>query len=87
MGGTISSSLTNAPGGMGGSAPFSLSIATDGMAGGLPLACVFSGGAVDAAPAAAACPSGKRATHSAASSAVAKLPRLTLLPPRSTRAR
>ena len=35
---------------------------------------------------AAACPSGDRATHSAASSAVAKQPRYTCLPPRITRA-
>jgi hypothetical protein len=36
--------------------------------------------------AAAACPSGERATHSAACSAAAKLPRWTSLPPRFTRA-
>ena len=37
--------------------------------------------AARAARSAAACPSGDRATHSAASSAVAKLPRCTCLPP------
>eukprot|EP00964_Phaeocystis_antarctica_P136740 scaffold101193_cov63-Phaeocystis_antarctica.AAC.2 len=41
-------------------------------------------GAAAAALCAAACPSGDRATHSAASSAVVKLPRLTWLPPRLT---
>ena len=40
-----------------------------------------------AARSAAACPSGDRATYSAASSAVAKLPRCTVLPPRFTCAR
>ena len=33
---------------------------------------------------AAACSSGDRATHSAASSGVAKVPRYTILPPRHT---
>ena len=37
-----------------------------------------------ACSAAAACPSGDRAMHSAASSAVTKLPRYTSLPPRHT---
>jgi hypothetical protein len=65
MGGTISSSLTNAPDGKAGSVPW-LSAA--------------------AALLDAACPSGVRAMHSAASSAVAKQPRPTVLPPRLTRA-
>ena len=45
-----------------------------------------SGAATDATRSAAFRPSGDRATHSAASSAVAKQPRLTFLPPRFTRA-
>eukprot|EP00964_Phaeocystis_antarctica_P133370 scaffold97570_cov72-Phaeocystis_antarctica.AAC.2 len=44
------------------------------------------GGAAASAARTAARPSGERATHSAASSAVAKQPRLTSLPPRLTRA-
>ena len=40
--------------------------------------------AAAAAAAAACCPSGERATRSAASSAVAKLPRLAVLPLRVT---
>ena len=45
---------------------------------------VGSGTGAAAALFAAACPSGDRATHSAASSAVAKQPRYTMLPPRLT---
>eukprot|EP00964_Phaeocystis_antarctica_P071983 scaffold43972_cov52-Phaeocystis_antarctica.AAC.2 len=45
---------------------------------------LVSGATSAARSAAAACPSGDRATHSAASSAVAKVPRLTSLPPRLT---
>ena len=56
--------------------------AVAGGAGGGEEAC--SGGAADATRSAAFRPSGDRATHSAASSAVAKLPRLTFLPPRFT---
>eukprot|EP00964_Phaeocystis_antarctica_P159563 scaffold130644_cov57-Phaeocystis_antarctica.AAC.1 len=43
---------------------------------------LVSGGAAAARSTAAACPSGERAKHSAASSAVAKRPRCTSLPPR-----
>eukprot|EP00964_Phaeocystis_antarctica_P016469 scaffold9104_cov56-Phaeocystis_antarctica.AAC.5 len=50
-------------------------------------ACSFVSGATAAAAVfAAACPSGERATQSAASSAVAKQPSITFLPPRLTRA-
>eukprot|EP00964_Phaeocystis_antarctica_P040404 scaffold23090_cov65-Phaeocystis_antarctica.AAC.10 len=45
---------------------------------------LVSGGAAAALSAATTCPSGDRATHSAASSMMAKLPRLTCLPPRCT---
>eukprot|EP00964_Phaeocystis_antarctica_P161641 scaffold133536_cov69-Phaeocystis_antarctica.AAC.2 len=47
---------------------------------------LVSGAGTAVRSAAAACPSGDRAMHSAASSALAKLPRLTSLPPRFTRA-
>ena len=45
---------------------------------------LISGGATAGRSAAAACPSGDRAMHSAASSAVTKEPRCTSLPPRLT---
>ena len=48
----------------------------------LPRLSIVSGAAAAARAAATACPSGVRATHSAASAAVAKLPKLTVLPPR-----
>eukprot|EP00964_Phaeocystis_antarctica_P040419 scaffold23090_cov65-Phaeocystis_antarctica.AAC.25 len=66
----MSSFLTKVPGGIGGTVPLPFS----------SLSC----GAADADLSAAACPSGDRATRSAASSAVAKRPRCTCLPPRLT---
>eukprot|EP00964_Phaeocystis_antarctica_P117623 scaffold81429_cov59-Phaeocystis_antarctica.AAC.3 len=78
MGGATSSSLTYAPGGMGGTAPSSLRTAPAGMAGALPLP------SSSLSAAATSCPSGDRAMHRAASSAVAKLPRVICLPPRLT---
>eukprot|EP00964_Phaeocystis_antarctica_P012186 scaffold6723_cov35-Phaeocystis_antarctica.AAC.1 len=62
---------------MAGAVPFSLGIAPDGTAGSQAPRLIAA-----AARPAAACPSGDRATHNAASSAVAKLPRCTGLPPR-----
>eukprot|EP00964_Phaeocystis_antarctica_P152150 scaffold119931_cov57-Phaeocystis_antarctica.AAC.3 len=53
------------------------------MAGGSSLTSTSLVSGTDAARCAAARPSGERATHSAASSAVAKPPRCTFLPPRS----
>ena len=87
MSGT-SSSLTKALGGMGGMVPSSLSTARDGIVGGgpWPSSSLISGATADATRSATFRPSGERATHSAASSAVAKLPRCSLLPPRFTRA-
>eukprot|EP00964_Phaeocystis_antarctica_P063500 scaffold38130_cov62-Phaeocystis_antarctica.AAC.4 len=77
---------TNAPGGMGRITPSSCASSfmttPDSMAGRLALLMPPA----DAACSAAACPSGDRATHSAASSAVAKRPRATTLPLRLTRA-
>eukprot|EP00964_Phaeocystis_antarctica_P030657 scaffold17331_cov66-Phaeocystis_antarctica.AAC.3 len=87
MSGTTSSSLMNAPGGMGGTVPSSLSTARDGMAGGLPWpssSFIRGGGGAGAARSTAFRPSGDRATHSAASSAVTKLPRVTSLLSRLT---
>eukprot|EP00964_Phaeocystis_antarctica_P114401 scaffold78373_cov53-Phaeocystis_antarctica.AAC.4 len=86
MSGTTSSSLMNAPRGMGGTVPASLSTARDGMAGAVPWpsSSLLRGGRADTSRSAAVRPSGDRAMHSAASSAVAKLPRRTLLPPRLT---
>eukprot|EP00964_Phaeocystis_antarctica_P022268 scaffold12354_cov54-Phaeocystis_antarctica.AAC.4 len=55
---------------MAGAVPFSLGIAPDGTAGSQAPRLIAA-----AARPAAACPSGDRATHNAASSAVAKLPR------------
>eukprot|EP00964_Phaeocystis_antarctica_P026542 scaffold14957_cov67-Phaeocystis_antarctica.AAC.5 len=87
------STLINASSGMGGTTPSSLKAALDGMSSSLTNAPGGIGGTVPlpssslscsttaAALFAAACPSGDRATHSAASSAVAKQPRLTALPP------
>ena len=77
------------PAGMDGTAPSSLSTARGRLAGALPWpsSSLLRGCGTDAARFAAACPSGDRAMHSAASSAVAKLPRLTCWPPRHTRAR
>ena len=66
MGGIAPSSLTKVPGGMAGTVSSSLRLAPDDMVGSVP--CF----AADAALHAAACPSGVRVTHSAASSAVAK---------------
>eukprot|EP00964_Phaeocystis_antarctica_P040372 scaffold23077_cov68-Phaeocystis_antarctica.AAC.4 len=67
----------SAPGAMAGAVPFSLGTAPDGTAGSQAPRLIAA-----AARPAAACPSGDRATHNAASSAVAKLPRCTSLPPR-----
>eukprot|EP00964_Phaeocystis_antarctica_P115607 scaffold79562_cov50-Phaeocystis_antarctica.AAC.2 len=85
MSGTTSSSLMNAPRGIGGTVPASLCTARDGMARGVPWlsSSLLRGGGADPTRS-AACPSGDRATHNAASSAVAKLPRLTFLPLRFT---
>eukprot|EP00964_Phaeocystis_antarctica_P092284 scaffold59334_cov44-Phaeocystis_antarctica.AAC.1 len=77
---TTISTLTNASGGMGGTMPSSL---TNGP---LPSSSLVSGRVAAAAFCAATRPSGDRATHSAASSAVTKLPRVTCLPSRRTRA-
>eukprot|EP00964_Phaeocystis_antarctica_P005425 scaffold2961_cov62-Phaeocystis_antarctica.AAC.1 len=69
------SSLTtgSAPGAMAGAVPFSLGITPDGTAGSQAPRLIDA-----AVRLAAACPSGDRATHNAASSAVAKLPRRAL---------
>eukprot|EP00964_Phaeocystis_antarctica_P136741 scaffold101193_cov63-Phaeocystis_antarctica.AAC.3 len=76
---TTISTLTYASGGMGGIAPSSLTNEP------LPSSSLVSGRVAAAAfSTAAARPSGDRATHNAASSAEAKLPRLTFLPPRIT---